>query len=193
MAGKIRIGSWGALVLCFFLPFCRGCMGVPEFPVKEAFLGIGSLVAEGAPFLYPLLLLVVFGVSRRFREKRWVGVMAKGLCAAVFIGLTWLVGYFINSLYGEQRIIPLGESMLAAAFVLLWGIMAFGIRRLEVDQLVQLFAFQCAALSFCMLLLWFNVCTDRLIGAWLSLVSSGCVVATYVVGWYRTAIHQRTV
>ena len=178
---RIRVGSWSALVLCFFLPFCRGCEPlIPSTPYRQAFGSVSSFVTFGAPFLYPVALLIVFRVFRLLRQTRWAGVMATGLCAAVFIGLTWLVGSCINSLYGEQGTVPLEVSMLATAFVFLWGIMALGLRRLEAEQLLQLFSFQCAAISFCWLLLLFNVCSDRLIGAWGSLVSNITVVGTYV-------------
>ena len=185
--GRIRIGCWGMLIVCFFLPFARGCGALIETPYKTAFKGGWEFLTNGLPFLYPLILgTAYFILFRVIRDERQRLRTAEGFYAAYFFLLSALV---YMAFTGSAEEISKSEGVwfwysVLSILLLFWGTMGFGVRDLSVHRLCRRLAIQASALSLSLITLaYMNYGEKRLIGAWLSLVSSAVIIVTYVVDY----------
>ena len=189
MMSRIRLGSWGLLIVCFFLPFARGCESVPITPYKEAFSHDASdFLGYVLPFLYPLLLWGMCQGLRLIRDEHVKMLVAKLLYGAYVCSLTLLAIFFIKELSTDPS--PdrwLAGSLLVTPAVILLGITAMGFKRLHPERIFMLMAFGCAVLSWGWISYWFlAMSSDRLIGSWLSFFASTVIVVTYLVDYVRS-------
>lgn len=185
----IRWASWAVLVICFFLPFCGGCMAI-EVPCRDLVRGRMPFIRAGLPFLYPLLLLGLHAAVRAIRRERARAWAIRVVYGAACVGLTAFILALTRELYRGPSEDLARLSAMDAALVCLWAVLAFGLeQRRAVDQLA-LTGFGFSAWS----LMWLLVevgwgCTDRFVGAWLSLGAGLVATATYAddfMRWRRT-------
>ena len=179
---RIRQSGWAVLLICFVLPYGRGCLAI-DVPYKQAFTSPGQMVSVGLPFLYPVLLFggwLAFRAIPAERVKRAVRVL---LYLGGFGLLTWLLGAAVGALYQADRNLTAFDSTVALVSLFLWSVMAFGHRRVQEDAVLTLVAFEVSALSLGLLVIQFIIAEDKLIGAWASLIAGAAVVASYIVGY----------
>ena len=188
---RIRVMSWGLLMASFFLPFARGC-NVDVAPYQMAFSRQEPLVAFsvfGLPWLYPILLLGLFYGLRAIRGERLQYITIKIVYGILFCLLTFLIATTTISLYGtsgllfgvgSERLLP--DSLLAASLVVVFGVMGFGLKRASVDSLFRSLTFVSSATSAVWVVYFVSSFPTRLIGAWLSLISSITAVSTSIDG-----------
>ena len=198
LTARIRWASWSVLLVCFFLPFCRGCSGQPELPYKDAFDSWGDALFRGLPFLYPLLLLVGQRVLQTIRSERLRLRIAEMCYAVTFVLLTFIVYYVVDQAMSMEIATAsvrevIGGLACHVTPLALWGGMGFGVRRLSVDSIGNRLAFYMSAVA-----LWLiafpcqAMCSNLLVGGWLSLGASTLVVLTYafdaLANWWRSPL-----
>lgn len=190
---RIRIANWGILVICFFLPFTRGCFSLIETPYKDAFKSFDYFLIEGLPFLYPLLLLLGLYIFYLIRNKQRKNSAAKILYFICFYIVTFSVIFVVNSRYNEYLrygYIDSFNTSVAIFFVILWGIMGFGCERLSTKNILTMITFQFSTIAGGWIAFAFFLAGERLIGAWLSVIASVSIFVTYVFdylnGLYRS-------
>lgn len=184
MTRRVRWTASALLVVCFFLPFTRGCSHEPVAPREVAFSSTfgESFLSWGMPWLYPLALLAFSYGLRLVRPEAILSLVARMIHLLTFSLLTWLILSLVMWVYREtNQTLQRGLSLLAAAFVIVWGIVGLEGQRRQSRRLLQLSAFQVSAMSW----IWIGglvaSSADRLIGAWLSLLAGTVIVATYLV------------
>lgn len=180
----IRRINWGILIVCFFLPFSKGCIPLIETPYKNAFKGFEYFLIEGLPFLYPLLLLLGLYIFHLIHNEQRENLVAKILYFIYFYIITFLVIFAVNSRYNEylkHGYIDSFGSSVAIFLVILWGIMGFGCRRLSTKNILTTLAFQFSTIAGGWILFAFYGAEERLIGAWLSVIGSIIIFITYIV------------
>jgi hypothetical protein len=186
---KFRTVNWGMIVLCFFLPFSRGCNGEVRYLNAEAMQDLQSFLIRGLPVLYPVLLFVGAWVLKRLDEKQRVKI-ARFMYMTLVMVASFFVFKFIDSSYHDI----LEPEMLAytAILVLLWGLMMFGWKYAQDAQGLQVrMAFLLTAFSswFFPLMVLFD--KEWLFGAWCFVVSSTCIIASYLIEFLPFPQRQR--
>lgn len=196
---RIRVMGWGTLLLCFFLPFARGCSSTPYVPYELSWSSVGwrdalwRFSVFGLPFLYPVVLLAGYCLRRSIRDENVRRKLTRLTYTTMFFPLTGGTVSLIVLLYRADGVSEqVTYSISSLWFVVLWGIMAFGFSRLQISQWLSMVAFQFSAASLWMIA-WMFAEADRLIGAWLSLSSSAIVVGTYVIDFFKgQRVNRRT-
>jgi hypothetical protein len=176
--GKFRIANWAVIVLCFFLPFSRGCNNEIHYLNIEALEGWKEFLTRGLPVLYPLVLMVCGYVVSKFNEKHRLTIL-RYIYISWALFFSWFTYIVIDSFYQDL----VKKEMLAyiAILILLWGLMMFGWVKAKIAPGYQKrIAFSITALSC-----WFfpiMVFLDKqwLIGAWAFIIATALVLLSYL-------------
>jgi len=153
------------LIVCFFLPFCRGCDNAPFVPAEAAFKNPAAFLFAGTPFLYPLILLmgwVLVKKSPRLVKTLYI------LNLVLISGLSAVILYFTFFEKSSGKTPDLREILAGIALMVLviGSIATFQLKKVN---LLLAVAFQQSALSLIWIgtnIFWNN---DILYGGWMSL------------------------
>ena len=165
LRSSLRNFSWFGLLICFFLPFCRGCNNAPFVPAEAAFKNPAAFLFAGTPFLYPLLILLGWFIAKKFSRA---AKSLYGVNLALILGFGTLILYFTFFEKNIGKNFEPWEILVAVAVVLLiaWSIATFVGKK---ANLLNAAAFQQSAMSLIWIasnIFWNN---DILYGGWLSL------------------------
>jgi hypothetical protein len=171
MHRQLRLGSWLALVLCFFLPFARGCDD--NAVSAQSLLSPGNCLIFGLPFLYPIFVLAIG------RTKRWWAAVPENAERSLRVYWAHLallfatIGQWIWALRDSERGSAELTFMAGAAALGLFALSRLG--RVTTHTVLKTVERQQSGFSlmsmiyFCTLAGWESV----LWGGWLALCSSG--------------------
>ncbi len=185
----MRIGGWATLTLCFFLPFARGCGALIETPYKEAFKGGSGFLISRLPFVYPLILAAGYYLLFRMIHNECKRLRtAEVFYVCYFYLLSVLVYFMFSGISDTQSTNETNRQgmwfwyLLFIVLLIFWVTMGFGVRSLSVVRICRRLAIQASTLSLCWILLAYSIYGDkRLLGAYLSLVSSIAIMTAYVI------------
>ena len=198
---RIRISAWGAVTLCLFLPFYRGCDNKPVLPYQEIFRSPIEFLTGWFMLTYPVLLLALYWLVRKVRQEKLRLTIVQGAYLSYFSWFTygliqagmplvrdWLENGSIRNFWGNYG--------YQAPFVLLWIGMFVGVGHLSRDGLLRRLMLLLSMYSCLVLMLHLWVWgSSRLIGLQLASLSSAVVLLTFAgERWLQrqTCRHVRT-
>ena len=187
----VRFGSWALLMLCFVLPFAKGCNDRVDVPYQYAFADPGGFLVYGLPFLYPLLFVGVALLAWRLEQP----ARRQGLFQALYLGsfgaLTALLVRWHVTFLGKTLDWPDYELMLFLGLLVVWASMGVRADRLVAEEIPSRLAVQWSVAAWMLvgMLFWL---ADRLLGAWLAFAASTTVVLSYAGESVRRRLNERS-
>jgi hypothetical protein len=188
---KFRAVNWGIVVLCFFLPFSRGCNNEIRYLNVEAMQDIQSFLIRGLPVLYPVLLLLGAFILNKLNDALRFKI-ARLIYIALVILLSCLVFQFIDSIYRD--LIDREALSYTAILVLLWGLMMFGwVRSRNARDLQMRMAFLLTAVSAWFFPLMVLLDKEFLIGAWIFMITTTSIIMSYLLEYEPPLLRRKKV